>query len=168
MAQDKGRFGRISEARRAWVPPGVRPICPRQIVRESLYVFAAVAPATGELSALILPRCDPEAMNLFLASLAADFAGRRVVMQLDGAGWHRSAELALPENVAIFFQPPRSPELNPAEHRWEDLRENATANLAFDSLDEVQDALCHRLRHLHTSPAAIRSMTSFPWFKLQN
>jgi transposase len=168
MAQDEGRFGRISEVRRAWAPPGVRPICPRQIVRESLYVFAAVAPLSGELSALILPRGDPEAMNLFLATLAADFVGRRVVLPLDGAGWHRSAQLALPENVALCFQPPRSPELNPAEHLWEDLRENATANLAFDSLDEVQDALCQRLRQLHTSPAIVQSMTSFPWFKLQN
>ena len=167
LAQDEARFGRISEARRAWAPPGVRPLCPRQVVRESLYVFAAAAPATGELCALVLPHCNTEAMSLFLRTLAEDFAGRRVLVQADGAGWHRARNLEMPENVALLDQPARSPELNPAEHLWEDLRENATANRAFHSLDEVQHALCARLRFLQAHPTVVSSMTAFPWFTLQ-
>jgi transposase len=122
MAQDEGRFGRISEARRCWAPPGVRPTCPRQVVRESLYVFAAIAPASGEMTALILPYCDTEAMNLFLRTLSGEFAGRLVLLQTDRAGWHRSAALRLPDNVRLFYQPSHSPELNPVEHLWDDLR----------------------------------------------
>jgi DDE superfamily endonuclease len=167
MAEDEGRFGRISEVRRCWAPPGVRPTCPRQVVRESLYIFAAIAPATGEMTALILPPCDTGAMNLFLHTLSAEFAGRLVVVQTDRAGWHQSAELRLPDNVRLLYQPSHSPELNPVEHLWEDLREKALANRAFDSLDEVQEALVARLRELWDEPQALRSMTAFPWFKLQ-
>jgi hypothetical protein len=50
MAEDEGRFGRISQPRRAWAPPGVRPRSPRQIVREYTYVYAAVAPAEGKMT----------------------------------------------------------------------------------------------------------------------
>jgi transposase len=166
MAQDEGRFGRISEARRCWAPPGVRPTCPRQVVRESLYVFAAIAPASGEMTALILPHCDTEAMNLFLRTLSGEFAGRLVLLQTDRAGWHRSAALRLPDNVRLVYQPSHSPELNPVEHLWDDLRQKALANRAFASLDAVQDALVARLRELWDEPHTLRSMTAFPWFKL--
>jgi DDE superfamily endonuclease len=166
MAQDEGRFGRISEARRCWAPAGVRPTCPRQVVRESLYVFAAIAPASGEMSALILPHCDTQAMNLFLQTLSGEFAGRLVLLQTDRAGWHQSAALQLPDNVRLFYQPSHSPELNPVEHLWDDLREKALANRAFGSLHAVQDALVERLRELWAEPQALHSMTAFPWFKL--
>ena len=64
MAEDEGRFGRISQPRRAGAPPGVRPRCPRQIVRDYTYAYAAVAPAEGKMTSLILPRADPAMMNL--------------------------------------------------------------------------------------------------------
>jgi hypothetical protein len=47
MAEDEGRFGRMGEVRRAWCPPGVRALVGKQIVRESVYAYAAVAPALG-------------------------------------------------------------------------------------------------------------------------
>jgi hypothetical protein len=106
----------------ARAPPGVRPTCPRQVVRESLYGFAAIAPATGEMTALILPHCATEAMNLFLHTLSCEFASRLVVVQTDRAGWHRSAALRVPDNVRLLYQPAHSPELNPVEHLWDDLR----------------------------------------------
>jgi hypothetical protein len=55
MAEDEGRFGRISEMRRCWAPKPRRPTVPRQVVREGGYVFAAVCPQLGQLTALILP-----------------------------------------------------------------------------------------------------------------
>jgi transposase len=136
-------------------------------VRESLYVFAAIAPATGEMTALILPHCDTEAMNLFLQTLSSQFADRLVVLQTDRAGWHQSAPLQVPDNVRLLYQPAHSPELNPVEHLWDDLREKALANRAFKSLEKVQAALVTRLRELWDEPQALRSMTAFPWFKLR-
>src|SRR5260370_1373961 len=55
MAQDEGCFGRISRPQRCWAPPGVRPHAPAQLVREYVYVYAAVAPAQGQMTSLILP-----------------------------------------------------------------------------------------------------------------
>lgn len=41
---------------------------------------------------------------------------------VDGAGWHKSTGLKIPENVKLIAQPSHSPELNPEEHIWDELR----------------------------------------------
>jgi hypothetical protein len=44
---DEDRFGRISERADCWAPRPMRPLVPRQVVRESIYAFAAVEPQKG-------------------------------------------------------------------------------------------------------------------------
>jgi hypothetical protein len=69
MAQDEGCFGRISRAKRCWAPAGVRPHAPTQVVREYLYVYAAVAPALGQMVSLILPEASTAMMNRLVQPL---------------------------------------------------------------------------------------------------
>src|SRR5437868_14522393 len=87
-------------------------------------------------------------MGLFLEHVSAIFAKYFVVMQVDQAGWHMTQELRIPENIRLIAQPASSPELNPVEHVWEDLREKQLANLALPSLDEVIDKVCEGLNQL--------------------
>src|SRR5713226_8372075 len=54
LAQDEGCFGRISQVKRAWAPPGMRPHVPVQVVREYVYVYAAVAPSLSVDSMALL------------------------------------------------------------------------------------------------------------------
>lgn len=166
MAQDEGRFGRISDPRRCWAPPGIRPIAPRQVIREYLYAYAAVCPALGKMTSLILPYANTEMMNIFLKQTSDDFNNYFVLMLVDQAGWHKSLELKVPENIRLIEQPSHSPELNPAEHLWEDLRENEFHNKAFGSLDQVEQALCDGLRRIEADPDVLRSMTRFPYLHI--
>ena len=66
-------------------------------------------------------------------------------MQVDRAEWHLAKELQVPENIRLIWQPAYSPELNPTEHVWEDLREKQFSNVAAASLDKVIDRLCDGL-----------------------
>jgi transposase len=165
MAQDEGCFGRISIPRRAWAPPGVRPHAPRQVVREYTYVYAAVAPAEGKMRSLILPSADTEMMNLFLEHVSKTYEKYFVVLQVDQASWHVTNELTIPENIRLIAQPAYSPELNPVEHVWEELREKKLSNLALASLDEVIDKVCEGLNQLEDNPEHLRSLTYFPHFR---
>ena len=70
MFEDEARFGRISEPRRCWAPPGVRPEVKTQIVREYEYVYGAVSPHDGVLDTLVLPEVNAEAMGVFLTEVA--------------------------------------------------------------------------------------------------
>jgi transposase len=122
-----------------------------------------VCPQLGHLTALILPYANSQMMPLFLAHVAAELADYFIVMLVDRAGWHMSHQLTMPENMRLLPQPPGSPALNPAEHLWDDLRENAMANRAFDSLEHLEIALCNGLNRLASDPARLRAMTNFPW-----
>lgn len=166
MSQDEGRFGRISDHRYCWAPKGMRPKAPRQIVRTFLYVYAAVCMALGRMTSLILPWANTEMMNLFLQEVSEDFKEFFVIMLIDRAGWHMSRMLQIPENIRLIPQPPYSPELNPVEHLWDYLREKATPNKAFRSLDQLQDTLCGHLRELENAPEKLRSMTNFPYMRV--
>jgi putative transposase len=119
VAQDEGRFGRISTHRPAWAHAALRPKAPRRVVRALLYVFATVCMALGKMTALILHLANTEAMNIFLEEVSSDFCDCFVIMLLDGAGWHKVRAMRIPENIRLITQLLHSPELNPAEHLWE-------------------------------------------------
>jgi transposase len=166
MAEDEGRFGRIDRPRRCWAPKPIRPHVPRQIVREFVYVFAAVCAKLGRLTALILPRANTEMMNLFLEQLAQDFQGYFIILLVDQAGWHRAKGLQVPENIRLLPQPAHSPELNPAEHLWEELREKTLPNHSFPSLDLLIDQLCERLKELAVDEQRVRPIADFPYMQI--
>ena len=166
FAQDEGRFGRISDVRRAWSPLGMRPQAPRQVIRTYLYVFTAVCPALGRMTSLILPYANTEMRNIFLKHVAEDFSDYFILMLVDQAGWHISQKLAVPENIRLIKLPPRSPELNPSEHIWEEVREKNFGNKAFRDLDGVEDTLCQGLNDLAKDPEKLRSMTNFPYLNI--
>jgi transposase len=166
MAQDEGCFGRINHLRRAWAPEHVRPQVPRQIVREYVYVYAAIAPKEGKMTCLILPYANTEMMNMFLKQVSEDFSSYFILMQVDQAGWHGSKDLVIPQNIRLIPQPAYSPELNPVEHLWDELRENYFANGYAESLDEVIQILCNGLMKLASDPKHIRSMTYFPHLRM--
>lgn len=166
MAGDEGRFGRIGEVRACWCPQGVRPTVPKQQVRQYVYAYAAVAPELGQMTCLILPYANTKLMNLFLSQISREFADYLVILQLDKAAWHRSKCLTVPENIRLILQPAHSPELMPVEHIWEELRENHFYNQVFQSLDQVEDALCQGLLELCSDCDRLRSLTFFPHLRI--
>jgi transposase len=163
MFQDEARFGRSQDPRACWAPRGVRPVVAAQFVREYVYAYAAVSPHDGTLDSLVLPLVDTAAMSLFLAEVARRHPDEFVLLVLDGAGWHRAQELAVPANMGLLPLPPYSPELNPAEHLWDELREKAFANTVFASLDAVEDQLVEALATLEQDPRRVADLTGFPW-----
>lgn len=166
MAEDEGRVGLSSQLKRCWAPKPVRPTVPQQIIRESLYVFAAVCPQLGHLTALILPYANSHMLTRFLAQVAVELADYFIVLLVDRAGWHMSHQLTIPDNIRLLPQAPGSPELNPAEHLWDDLRENETANYLGASLEHLETVLCHGLNRLASDPEGLRSMTNFPYMQI--
>ena len=164
--QDEARFGRITQPTRCWAPKDMRPCVPNQIIREAIYAFAAVDPQTGKMTSAILPTANTDMMNIFLKQVSQEFADYFLVMQVDQAGWHRSGSLEIPENIRLLFQPPYSPETNPTEHIWEELREKYFANRIFPSLDHLQEQLCSALSELSSHTDLIHSMTYFPHIRV--
>jgi len=163
MFQDEARFGRINDPRRCWTPRGLRPQVCARIVREYTYVFASLSPHDGTLDTLVLPEVNALAMSVFLAEVAQRHPQDHILLVLDGAGWHRARNLRIPENVRLLPLPPYSPELNPVEHLWEEIREKWFPNLVFDTLTGVADRLVEALAALENNPHRVAQITGFDW-----
>ena len=118
------------------------------------------------MTSLLLPSADTEMMGLFLEHVSKTYEKYCVVMQVDQASWHVTKDLKIPDNRRLIAQPAYSPELNPVEHIWEELREKQLANLALPSLDAVIDQVCDGLNQLEADPERLRSMTYFPQFRM--
>lgn len=163
MFQDEARFGRISDVRRCWAPKPLRPICQCMLTHEYTYAYGAVDASTGQLDSLILPHVNTDCMQLFLNEVSARHPEERIVMVIDGAGWHRSVALKAPENIYLLKLPPYAPELNPIEHVWDELREKFFHNRVFKSLDALENHLVLGLKALEENPSNVRSIVSWPW-----
>ena len=163
MLQDEGRFGRISNPQRCWAPRGMRPNVPSQMVREYTYAYAAVSPHDGVMDSLIMPEVSEQATSIFLREVSGRHPDEFILMIMDGAGWHKAKGLSVPENMALIFLPPYSPELNPVEHIWDSIRENGFRNEVFNSIEAVEDQLMRSLATLEKEPVSVANMTGFPW-----
>ena len=139
---------------------------PRQVVRESLYAFAAVAPMEEQLYWQVHQRCNTASMSLFHLGLLEAYPDRWIVMSLDGAGWHRSKRLPVPERLRLEFLPAYTPECNPAEHIWDELREKHVANRLFASLEVVKESITTGLEGLSLDRARLASLTRFAWLNI--
>ncbi len=141
---------------------------PNQIVREYTYAYVAVSPHDGTLDSLIMPQVSEQAMSIFLREVSRRHQDEFILMVMDGAGWHKAKALRVPENMALIFLPPYSPELNPVEHVWEHIRENGFRNKAFNSIEAVEDQLIESLKGLGNDPASVARMTGFSWIVSMN
>jgi len=163
MFQDEARFVRISDTRRCWCPRPIRPLSLAMVTQEYTYAYAAVSVTDGALDTLIMPHVNSVCMQIFLDEISSRHSEERIVMILDGAGWHKSSALKVRKNMRLVSLPPYSPELNPVEHLWDELREKAFGNLVFDSLDALEDHLEASLRTMECDTPRVHSIVAWPW-----
>ena len=163
MFQDEARFGRIADVRRCWCPKPLRPMVRAMVTQEYTYAYAAVSPADGRMDSLILPHVNGRCMQLFIDELAARYRNERIILILDGAGWHKSSEIRLPDNLRLLSLPPYAPQLNPVEHLWDELREKHFHNRVFDSLDALENHLATALLAYENNAEQVASITGWQW-----
>jgi transposase len=93
-------------------------------------------------------------MNAFLEILSENYQNQKIAIIMDGAGWHRSKGLKIPENIYIFLLPPYSPELNPVERFWRYLKQNVLHNRLFETLESLETSLDIFINSLQNSTIA--------------
>jgi DDE superfamily endonuclease len=163
MFEDEARFGRINTPRACWAPKPVRPAVSAQAIRQYTYLYGAISPKDGIGAYLILPSMDTTCMQIFLDMVSARFHNEYIAMVLDGAPNHRSAGLRVPDNMTLIFLPPYSPELNPKENIWDEIREKIFKNFALKSMRKVEQKLCDAVLYIRKNPQIVRSITAFDY-----
>ena len=162
--QDEARVGQQGTLTRVWARRGTRPRAMRDTRYQWAYLFGAVCPGRGVAAGLVLPYANTEAMTLHLAEIArAVTPGAHAVLVLDGAGWHGSKNLVVPDNITLLPLPPYAPELNPVENVWQYLRSNKLAITVFENYADIVDKCCDAWTLFANDPAAVASITSRNW-----
>jgi transposase len=156
---DEARLGQKGTLTKVWARRGSRPVKVKQCEYDWVYLWAAVEPATGESAALVAPNVNTGTMNAFLAILAEERKpGEQFVLIMDGAGWHKSKALAVPEGITVLILPPYSPELNPTENLWHYMRSHFLSNRAYKDYEELMAAGTEAYRRL--TPEVIKSISA--------
>jgi len=95
-------------------------------------------------------------MNVFLKEFAKVNKGKKIAIVMDGAAWHKSDKLRIPNSIRIIIQPSYSPELNPIEKLWQYIKSHTIKNRVYETLSELEDKVCKFVRTL--TPEIIRSV----------
>jgi len=130
----------------------------------STYIFGAFCPENDEACGLILPKSDTAAMEIHLKVISDMVAEERhTLIVLDGAAWHTTEKLKCPENISLLTLPAYSPELNPAELVWQQMRQDSLSNRCFETYETIVDASCDARNSFTSKVGAIGSLCSREW-----
>jgi transposase len=142
-----------------WVKANTVPSVARQMIREYIYAYSALSPQTGDCYSMISPYCNTEAMNEFLQQLSNHYSKYRIIIILDKAGWHISQTLSIAENIKLLHLNPYSPEHNPVELLWREIRRKYFHNTIFSNLDEVENTLQKALANYYQCKSDVKKLS---------
>lgn len=160
FCSDESRWGLKTLVGRVITARGVKPIATVQWPRENFWLYGASEPASGEHFFYSFSHLDALCFNRFLEQFSSAFPETLNLLQLDQASAHVASELRWPENIVPVFQPSHSPELNPVERLWQELRKRFQGK-NFTTLRELQEALFAELNALTSQTVASLTGYSF-------
>ena len=155
---DEMRHGLHGFTRRVWGLPGHRPVAAMQQVYQWGYLYGAVGLGLARREFLLAETVDQAHLGRFYRQIGTgDPAALHVLIQ-DGAGFHLpDGHPGLPDNVRIVTLPPYSPELNPVEGLWDQLKDSL-CNRLYPTLEEQRVRIVAWLQSWWSDPRRVRSL----------
>ena len=156
---DEMRVGLRGTVRRVWGRRGVKVRQRVQTVYEWMYLFCVVDGRRGRL----LWNWIDSMKSARIAEVVNGLKHGTEVEALvwDGAAGHRS-RLMETAGLPTVVQPAYSPELNPAERVFEEVRRWVEGRV-YETIEEKVEALNAYLRPLESDPGRVRSLAGWDW-----
>ncbi len=165
---DEHRYGLISVIRKVWTLRGVKPTAPYQTKYQWGHLYAALEIDGDNASEFFFSSTlSLEVSDFFLRQLAESDESAHHVIIWDGAGFHQKAgSHPLPERIHVLQLPAYSPELNPVEKLFDQLKDEI-GNALFDTLDDIEAAIVGLLKQFWESPANVNTLIGQGWLLSQ-
>ena len=161
------RYGLISNYRRSWSPIGVRTIVDNQQAFSNRYLFSAVSPITGDSFHLMeFEENISTSVSIFLDELEKAYSNKHIILVFDNAPSHLPKIVHNRENITCIFLPPYSPELNPTERFFGEVRKS-TANQIFETIEEQELVIAQKVNELSDDKEEMRKLLGYEWIKEQ-
>ncbi len=156
---DELRLGLRGTTRRVWGRRGIKVRQRLQLTYEWRYLFAAVDGQSGRVWWNWIPSMTAEA-------LWPTVAGVQEMAVLDGLVWdnapiHRDADIT-DLDLALVGLPPYSPELNPAERLFEEIRRRVEGRV-YATLDDKAADVQAFLEELDADRVRVQRLCGWDW-----
>ena len=102
-----------------------------------------------------------DCFQYFIEGVSEGFPDTLNVLVVDKGRFHRAKSLKLPDNVVGLFLPPYSPELNPIERLWQDIKAKLFIQV-YETLEDMKTKVTEILQNY--SHAALAKLTGFSHF----
>jgi transposase len=153
-------------AGRTWAPRGQTPVIKVTGARFGFNMISAVSPKGNLRFMVVEGKVAGKQFCEFLRRLSLK-APRPIFLILDGHPVHRSAKVkklieSLKGRLQLFFLPPYSPELNPDEWVWNELKNNGIGRMAISGPNDMKRKTVDYLKNMQRFPELIRSFFQAP------
>lgn len=144
-----------------WAKRGQTPVVSSTGARFGLNMISAVS-AQGEFRFMVIRgRVGAGQFIEFIKRLLHN-AERMIFLIVDGHPAHKAKSVmrfaeSIKDRFRLFFLPPYSPELNPDERVWNDLKNNAVGRKKITCPKDLHGAVISHLRLIQKSPDRVRS-----------
>jgi len=149
-----------------WAPVGQTPVVQTTGARFGLNIISAVS-ARGQLRFMTVQgTVNADVFIEFLRRLLHN-ADHPIFLIVDGHPSHRAKRVsefvaATSGRLRLFFLPGYSPELNPDEQVWNDLKNNGLGRMVITGPDQLRKQVDSHLRSLQRRPERVRSFFQTP------
>jgi len=115
---------------------------------QNFYLYSSVDIKDGSNFSLILSNVNTENMNIFLLHMSKEYKNDKMILIMDRAGWHKSKDLKIPDNITIVYLPAYAPELNPVERLWQYIKSKILKNILYETIEKLESVLCCFIKSL--------------------
>ena len=161
FSQDETRYGLLPVINKRITLRGIKPVAEIDARYESVYLYGAVEPLTGARFFLEFSHITSECFQCFIEKFSEAFTDSLNVLVLDNGRFHQAKSLQIPENIVFVFLPPYSPELNPIERHWQDIKAKLFLQ-TYKTLETMQAKVTEILGNY--SDTEIAKLTGFSHF----
>jgi transposase len=144
-----------------WALKGKTPVVSSTGARFGLNLISAVS-AQGEFRFMTVKGRVGAVQFIDFIKRLLHGIDRRVFLIVDGHPAHKAKVVSrfietVKDRFQLFFLPPYSPELNPDERVWNDLKNNALGKQAITTPQQLRRAVISHLRFIQKTPDRVRS-----------
>ncbi len=160
---DEASFAQWGSLGYTWAPRGQQPLIKTCGKRKAYKVWGLIDYFTGRLFYRGgTDRFTAAGYCAFLATVLAETEGPIIVIQ-DGARYHtaQATRQFIAQHAArltVYQLPSYSPDDNPIEHLWRNVKRDKTHNRYFPTFDALTMAVEAGLSHFQAQPAAVKQL----------
>lgn len=170
LFEDESTFQLQSNILHTWAEKGQPPTIERNPKRESVKVFGAIEFQTGKcIFSVKEGKLNSKVFAGFLKQIAKHYKGREVFLVMDGATYHGGEAVRTFQSknptIHLIRQPAKSPNLNPIEKLWKEVKRNFTHNCYFKDKKALKSAVRRGLRFFQSCQDKVKSLMT-KWEKV--